>query len=93
MISAIIYKSPLFARWVAWLGWIASAIYLLAQTELFATAIPGFPIISWAGLSGSLLWLLWMIVIGAFLLRNKAESTQTEAHWEIAEKLNAGERP
>ena len=89
MISAIIYTSPLFAKWVAWLGWIASAVYLLGQTELFATAIPGFPVVSWAGLSGSLLWLLWMVVIGAFLLSNKAESAQTEVHWEVAKKLNA----
>ncbi len=73
MISAIIYKSPMFARWVAWLGWIASAVYLLAQTELFATAIPDFPVIGWAGLTGSLLWLLWMIVIGVYLIKNKAD--------------------
>lgn len=73
MIGAIIYKSPMFAKWVAWLGWIASAVYLLAQTELFATAIPGFPVIGWAGLYGSLLWLLWMIVIGVYLIRNKAD--------------------
>jgi len=73
LISAIIYKSPIFARWVAWLGWIASAVYLLAQTELLATAIPDFPVIGWAGLSGSLLWLLWMIVIGVYLIKNKAE--------------------
>jgi len=73
MISAIIYKSPMFARWVAWLGWIASAVYLLAQTELLATAIPDFPVIGWAGLTGSLLWLLWMIVIGIYLIKNKAK--------------------
>ncbi len=72
MISAIIYKSPLFGKWVSWLGWIASAVYLLAQTELLATAIPDFPVIAWAGLSGSLLWLLWMIVIGVYLIKNKA---------------------
>jgi len=73
MISAIIYKSPMFARWIAWLGWIASAVYLLAQTELLATAMPDFPVISWAGLSGSLLWLLWMIVVGFYLIRNKTD--------------------
>jgi hypothetical protein len=73
LISAIVYRSPIFARWVAWLGWIASAVYLLAQAELLATAIPGFPVIGWAGLSGSLLWLLWMIVIGAYLIKSKAE--------------------
>ncbi|MGZ9224266.1 MAG: DUF4386 family protein, partial [Anaerolineales bacterium] len=33
MISTIIYKSPMFAKWVAGLGWIASAVYLLAQTN------------------------------------------------------------
>jgi len=93
MISAIIYKSQSFAKWVAWLGWIASAVYLLGQTELFATVIPDFPVISWAGLFGSLLWLLWMAVIGVFLLRNKAESTQTEARWKMAEQLNASEHP
>ncbi len=71
MISAIIYKSPIFARWVAWLGWIASTVYLLAQTELLATAIPDFPVIGWAGLSGSLLWLLWMIVVGVHLFKYK----------------------
>ncbi len=69
MISAVIYRSPLFARWVAWLGWIASAVYLLAQTELLATAIPDFPVIGWAGLTGSLLWLLWMVVIGIHLVK------------------------
>lgn len=72
MISAIIYNSPLFGKWVSWLGWIASAVYLLAQTELLATAIPDFPVIGWAGLSGSLLWLFWMIVIGVYLIKNKA---------------------
>jgi hypothetical protein len=69
MISAVIYRSPMFARWVAWLGWIASAVYLLAQTELLATAVPDFPVIGWAGLWGSLLWLLWMVVIGVYLVK------------------------
>lgn len=49
MISAIIYRSPIFASWVAWLGWIASIVYLLAQTELLATVISDFLEIGWAG--------------------------------------------
>jgi hypothetical protein len=69
IISGIIYNSRIFSKWVAWLGWIASAIYLLAQTELFATAIPDFPVIDWAGLYGSLLWLLWIIVVGIYLVK------------------------
>ncbi len=71
MISGIMYKSKMFSKWVAVLGWVASAIYILAQTELLATAIPAFPVIDWAGLVGSLLWLVWMIVIGVYLVKYK----------------------
>lgn len=71
MVSGIIYKSKMFSKWVAWFGWFASAVYLLAQTELLATAIPDFPVIDWAGLYGSLLWLAWMLVLGVYLVKNK----------------------
>lgn len=71
IMSGIMYKSKMFSKWVAWLGWFASAIYLLAQTELFATAIPSFPVVDWAGLVGSLLWLAWMIVVGVYLVKYK----------------------
>lgn len=71
MISGIAYKSKIFSKWVAILGWVASAIYLLAQTELLATAIPTFPVVDWAGLVGSLLWLVWMIVMGVYLVKYK----------------------
>ena len=73
IISGIIYKSKFFSKWVAWLGWFASAVYILAQTELFATAIPTFPVIDWAGLYGSLLWLVWMIVLGVYLVKYKEQ--------------------
>jgi len=71
LISGVIYRSKMFSKWVAWLGWFASAVYLLAQTELFATAIPNFPVIGWAGLYGSLLWLVWMLVLGVYLVKYK----------------------
>ena len=71
MISGIVYKSKIFSKWVAILGWVTSAIYLLAQTELLATAIPTFPIVDWTGLVGSLLWLVWMIVMGVYLVKYK----------------------
>jgi hypothetical protein len=77
MISAIIYRSPLFSRWVAWLGWIASAVYILAQSELLATAMPSFPVIDWAGLVGSMLWLLWTIVLGVYLVRSGSRQFAT----------------
>jgi len=71
LISGIIYRSKMFSKWVAWFGWFASAVYILAQTELLATAIPDFPVIDWAGLYGSLLWLMWMFVLGIYLVKNK----------------------
>lgn len=71
MISGIMYKSKMFSKWIAVLGWVASAIYILAQTELLATAIPTVPVIDWAGLVGSLLWLVWMIVMGVYLVKYK----------------------
>lgn len=71
IISGIVYKSKMFSKWVAILGWVASAIYFLAQTELLATAIPTFPVVDWAGLVGSLLWLVWMIVMGVYLVKYK----------------------
>ncbi|MDP1715221.1 MAG: DUF4386 domain-containing protein [Anaerolineales bacterium] len=73
MISVIIYRSSLFNKWVAWLGWVASTIYLLAQTELFATVIPDFPVLDWAGLYGSLLWLVWVIILGTHLVKYKEQ--------------------
>jgi len=71
IIGGVIHRSKMFSKWVAWLGWFASAVYLLAQTELFATAIPNFPVIGWAGLYGSLLWLAWMLTLGIYLVKYK----------------------
>lgn len=76
LISLAMFKSNLFKPWLAWFGILASVVYLLAQTELLATAISGFPVVPEAGLIGSLLWLVWMIVLGIFLVRAKAAATQ-----------------
>jgi Domain of unknown function (DUF4386) len=76
IISGIIYKSKMFSKWLAWLGWITSVIYLLGQTELFATAIPNFPVLDWAGLYGSLLWLVWMTLLGIYLFKYKPDSSE-----------------
>lgn len=57
-------------RWLGWTGILASAVYFLSQGELMATAIPGFPMWSEAGLIGSLMWLGWVIALGVFFLRS-----------------------
>jgi hypothetical protein len=76
LVSLAMFRSTLFKPWLAWFGILASVVYLLAQTELLATVIPNFPVVPEAGLIGSLLWLIWMIALGVFLVRAKTDATQ-----------------
>jgi hypothetical protein len=63
-ISAALLKERLISKWLALLGFVASAIYFFAQAELLATVIPTFPVINMAGFIGSTLWLLWLLLVG-----------------------------
>lgn len=63
-IAAALLKVSVIPKWLAWLGFIASFIYFVAQAELFAPVIPGLPVIDMAGFIGSTLWLLWLILVG-----------------------------
>lgn len=58
-------------KWVNWLGIISAAIYLLAQAELFATVIKGFPVWDMAGFIGSTLWLFWLVVVGVIFIKKR----------------------
>jgi len=71
MISRAFMKLNFLPQWISWLGIIASVIYLLAQAELFATVIPGFPVWDMAGFIGSTLWLAWLIIVGIMFFKNK----------------------
>ena len=64
MICYAFDKLQLMPKWLTRFGYSASAIYLLAQTDLFATVMPGFPVVDLAGFIGSTLWLVWLIVLG-----------------------------
>lgn len=64
MITFSFAKIKLMPQWVNWLGIISAAIYLLAQAELFATVIKGFPVWDMAGFIGSTQWLIWLIIVG-----------------------------
>lgn len=74
LISASMLHSSLFPRWLPITGFAVALVYGLAQGELLATAIPGFPVLDVAGLLGSLLWLAWLIALGILLLRAAKES-------------------
>jgi len=69
LISVSFAKLNLMPKWINWLGYVTSFIYLLAQSELFAIVIPDFPVWDKAGFIGSTLWLIWLIVIGVRLFR------------------------
>jgi len=73
MMTSAFAKLKLFPKWTIWLGYISSLIYLLAQTELFATVMPTIPVIGLAGLIGSALWIIWLLIIGTKLLKTKIE--------------------
>ncbi len=64
MMSISFAKLKLMPKWVNLLGMISAAIYLLAQAELFATVLKGFPVWELAGFIGSTLWLIWLIIVG-----------------------------
>ena len=69
MIAYAFSKLRLFPKWIIWFGYISSAIYLLAQLELFKTVIPDLTVWDMAGFIGSTLWLIWLIIVGIKFLR------------------------
>ena len=78
MIAAAFDKLHLFSKWIIWFGYISAVIYFLAQAELFATVIPNFPVWNLAGLIGSTMWLLWLIIIGIKFLKVKIAGNDPE---------------
>lgn len=76
MMSITFAKFKLMPTWINWLGFISSFIYLLAQAELFATVINGFPVLDIAGFIGSTLWLIWLIVIGIMFIKERNQNLE-----------------
>jgi hypothetical protein len=68
LMSRAMGRLELLPRWAVGLGYAASVIYLLAQTELFATVMPSVSVVGFAGLVGSTLWIGWLVVLGGRLL-------------------------
>jgi hypothetical protein len=71
LVTIAFVKQKLMPAWVNVLGFASSSIYLVAQLELFATVMPQMPVWDMAGFIGSTLWLVWLIIIGVYRLRNK----------------------
>ncbi len=63
-LSVIILRTRVLPRWLGVTGLAVSAIYLLNQGDILATAVPGFPVWDLAGLLGSTGWGLWVAALG-----------------------------
>jgi len=72
LVSLSFSKLNLMPKVINWLGFVSSFIYLMAQAELFATVIPGFPVWDMAGFIGSTFWLIWLLIIGIKLTKTKS---------------------
>lgn len=68
-ISYTLLKATFIPKWLAWVGFALSVIYLFAQAELLATVIPQFPVWDLAGFVGSTLWLLWLTLVGFCMMK------------------------
>jgi hypothetical protein len=69
-LSVIILRTRVLPRWLGVIGLAVSAVYLLNQGDILATAVPGFPVWDLAGLFGSTGWGLWVAALGVVLLRS-----------------------
>jgi hypothetical protein len=59
-------------RWLGVTGLAVSALYLLNQGDILATAVPGLPVWDLAGLIGSTGWGLWVAALGVTVLLRPA---------------------
>ncbi len=67
-VCVVILRSGVLPRALAWTGLAVSAVYVLNQGDILATAVPGFPVWDLAGLLGSTGWGLWVAALGLVLL-------------------------
>jgi len=74
MVTISFSKLRLMPKWINILGIISAAIYLMAQAELFATVMKDIPVWDMAGFIGSTLWLLWLVMVGIVLIKNKTSN-------------------
>ncbi|MFI5898461.1 DUF4386 domain-containing protein [Actinoplanes sp. NPDC051513] len=67
-VCVLILRTRVLPRWLGVIGLVVSALYLLNQGDILATAVPGFPVWDLAGLLGSTGWGLWVAALGVTIL-------------------------
>jgi hypothetical protein len=76
-VSLIIVRTAVLPRRLGVAGLVVSAVYLLNQGDILATAVPGFPVWDLAGLLGSTSWGLWVAALGITLLLRPAPDARS----------------
>lgn len=74
-LSVVILRSRVLPRALGLAGLLASALYLLNQGDVLASALPGFPVWDLGGPVGSSAWGLWVAALGVLVLRGAVSST------------------
>jgi Domain of unknown function (DUF4386) len=97
IISVGMLNSQIFNKWLGVFGIAASLVYLLNQGEILKTSIPGFTEVPLAGLLGSSLWGLWILITGITLIRTgQPAEPENEAQVETGASVpakGANDRP
>lgn len=78
----------LFPAWVNIMAFVGAFIYFLAQAELLATVIPGFPVWDLAGFIGSTVWLTWLLMIGIGFIRGTAPIINSVQQHNLVNPIN-----
>ena len=74
-LCVIIVQTRVLPRWLGVTGLAVSALYLLGQGDILATAVPGFPAWDLAGPVGSTGWGVWVAALGVTVLLRPATTT------------------
>ena len=68
-LCVVILRNRVLPRALGLAGLLASALYLLGQGDVLASALPGFPVWDLAGALGSSAWGLWIAALGVAVVR------------------------
>jgi hypothetical protein len=79
-LSMVILRTRVLPRWLGVSGLAVSAVYLLNQGDVLATAVPGFPVWDLAGLLGSTGWGLWVAVLGVTVLLGPVRTARSSTN-------------
>lgn len=73
MLCSAFIQLKLFPKFLHIIGIISSVIYSSAQMEYLHVVMPGIPYFSFSGYVGSILWLLYLLILGFYFVKSETE--------------------